>query len=370
MFFILNFYLKFNIKNIHHINVKWYFTGVILDLIVPIFSAFLVALLAIQLIEPVAVEVGLVDKSSLRKVHAGDIPLIGGLSIFISVLAASLLWLPNTLELRMFLIASAMMVFIGALDDKYDISVRIRIVGQVIIASLMIYGVGGYISDLGDLFSYGNVDLGAAGILFTYFSIIVVINAFNMIDGLDGLLGSLSLNTFVSIAILFLMSGNTEYVSYPLIIATATLPYLMFNLGLFKKETKKIFMGDAGSMFIGLSVIWLFTMGTQGEQPSFRPVTALWIAAIPLMDMLAIVIRRISNGKSPFKPDRDHLHHILQRIGFSAKKTLIIISTISVLFSTMGVLSELYNIPSAFMFTLFIGFFILYSLTIKVITRR
>ncbi len=88
-----------------------------------------------------AEEVGLVDKPNERKTHSGHIPLIGGISIFISVLAASLIWLPDTLELRMFLIASAMMVLIGALDDKYDISVRIRIVGQIIIASLMIYGV-------------------------------------------------------------------------------------------------------------------------------------------------------------------------------------------------------------------------------------
>ena len=226
---------------------------------------------AIKFFKPVAIEVGLVDKPSQRKQHDGHIPLIGGISIFLAVLAASLLWLPSTLELRMYLIASAMMVFIGALDDKFDLRVRVRIVGQIIIASLMIYGVGGYISNLGDLFSLGNINLGPVGIVFTYICIIVVINAYNMIDGIDGLIGSLSVNTFTSIALLFLLSGQTDYLSYPLILATATLPYLMFNLGLFKKETKKIFMGDAGSMFVGLSVIWLLTMGTQGEQASFRP---------------------------------------------------------------------------------------------------
>ncbi len=180
------------------------------------------------------------------------------------------------------------------------------------------------------MFGLGDVNLGFIGIFFTYFAIVVAINAFNMIDGIDGLIGCLSLNTFTSIAILFLMSGNTEYVSYPLIIAAAILPYLMYNLGIFKSETKKIFMGDAGSMFIGLSVIWLLCMGTQGDDTSFRPVTALWVCAIPLMDMLAIVVRRVRNGKSPFKPDRDHLHHILQRVGFNPRQTLIIISTSSV----------------------------------------
>jgi UDP-GlcNAc:undecaprenyl-phosphate GlcNAc-1-phosphate transferase len=324
-------------------------------------TAFCFAFLSIKFFKPVAIEVGLVDKPNERKRHAGHIPLIGGISIFMAVLAASLLWLPNTLELRMYLIASAMMVFIGALDDKFDLRVRIRIVGQIIIASLMIYGIGGYISNLGDLFSFGQIELGPVGIIFTYVAIIVVINAYNMVDGIDGLIGSLSLNTFTSIGVLFLMSGNQGYVTYPLILAAATLPYLVFNLGFFKKYTNKIFMGDAGSMFIGLSVIWLLTMGTQGENASFRPVTALWICAIPLMDMLAIVFRRVRKGKSPFKPDRDHLHHILQRAGLSSRQSLVLITISAVIMSSIGVLGEYFQVPESIQLALFILIFILYN---------
>jgi UDP-GlcNAc:undecaprenyl-phosphate GlcNAc-1-phosphate transferase len=330
-------------------------------MIITALTAFCFALIAIKVFKPIAIDVGLVDKPNARKHHDGQVPLIGGISIFAAVLAASLIWLPNTLELRMYLVASAMMVFIGALDDKYDLKVRIRIVGQIIIASLMIYGVGGYISNLGDLFSFGDIELGPVGIIFTYFAIIVVINAYNMVDGIDGLIGSLSLNTFTAIAILFLISGNTGYLSYPLILATATLPYLMFNLGFFKSYSKKIFMGDAGSMFIGLSVIWLLTIGTQGESASFRPVTALWICAIPLMDMLAIVIRRYRKGKSPFKPDRDHLHHILQRAGLSSRQTLVVISVASAIMSLLGVLGEYFQVPESILLALFVLMFILYN---------
>ncbi|WP_077285854.1 UDP-N-acetylglucosamine--undecaprenyl-phosphate N-acetylglucosaminephosphotransferase [Cognaticolwellia aestuarii] len=330
-------------------------------MVIAAITAFCFAFLAIKLFKPIAIDVGLVDKPNARKRHQGQVPLIGGISIFVAVLAASLLWLPNTLELRMYLIASAMMVFIGALDDKFDLKVRIRIVGQIIIASLMIYGVGGYISNLGDLFSFGNIELGPVGIVFTYFAIIVVINAYNMVDGIDGLIGSLSLNTFTAIAVLFLMSGNQGYLSYPLILATATLPYLMFNLGYFKMYSKKIFMGDAGSMFIGLSVIWLLTIGTQGENASFRPVTALWICAIPLMDMLAIVMRRYRKGKSPFKPDRDHLHHILQRAGLSSRQTLVVITVSSVFMSIFGVLGEYFQVAESFQLILFVLIFALYN---------
>tara|TARA_B110000211_G_C14092689_1_gene560149 strand:- start:10164 stop:11192 length:1029 start_codon:yes stop_codon:yes gene_type:complete len=330
-------------------------------MIIAALTSFFFAFIAIKLFKPIAVDVGLVDKPNARKRHQGQVPLIGGISIFVAVLAASMLWLPNTLELRMYLIASAMMVFIGALDDKYDLRVRIRIVGQIIIASLMIYGVGGYISNLGNLFGLGDIELGPIGIVFTYFAIIVVINAYNMVDGIDGLIGSLSLNTFTAIAILFLMNGNQGYLTYPLILATATLPYLIFNLGYFKKYSKKIFMGDAGSMFIGLSVIWLLTIGTQGDNASFRPVTALWICAIPLMDMLAIVMRRYRKGKSPFKPDRDHLHHILQRAGLSSRQTLIVISIASVAMSLIGVLGEYFQVPESIQLVSFVVIFILYN---------
>jgi len=339
-----------------------------MEVFISTFTAFCFAFIAIKFFKPVAIEVGLVDKPSERKLHAGHIPLIGGISIFIAVLMASLLWLPYTLEFRMYLIASAMMVFIGALDDKFDLKVRIRIIGQLIVASLMIYGVGGYISNLGDLFGLGDVTLGPIGIIFTYVGIIVVINAFNMVDGIDGLIGSLSINTFSSVAILFIISGQTDYVSYPLILATATIPYLFFNLGLSKK-VKKIFMGDAGSMFIGLSVIWLLTMGTQNEQASFRPVTALWICAIPLMDMLALVVRRYKNGKSPFKPDRDHLHHILQRVGYNTRQALVIISTCAVAMSVIGLAGEYFKVPEVIMLTGFIFMFICYVLGIRKITK-
>ncbi|SEK47378.1 UDP-GlcNAc:undecaprenyl-phosphate GlcNAc-1-phosphate transferase [Colwellia chukchiensis] len=338
-------------------------------MIITVFTAFFIAFMAIKLFKPIAIDVGLVDKPNARKLHEGQIPLIGGISIFAAVLAASLLWLPDTLELRMYLIASAMMVFIGALDDKYDLKVRIRIIGQIIIASLMIYGVGGYISNLGNLFNSGNIELGPFGIIFTYVAIIVVINAYNMVDGIDGLIGSLSLNTFTAIALLFLMEEQMQYLSYPLILVTATLPYLMFNMGFFNKKTKKIFMGDAGSMFIGLSVIWLLSMGTQGDNASFRPVTALWICAVPLMDMLAIVIRRYRKGKSPFKPDRDHLHHILMRIGFNSKQTLGIITVLAAFMSLLGILGEVYLVPEYIMFTMFLLSFAVYSLVIKNISK-
>jgi UDP-GlcNAc:undecaprenyl-phosphate GlcNAc-1-phosphate transferase len=182
-----------------------------------------------------------------------------------------------------------------------------------------------------------------------------------MVDCIDGLVGNLIFQYLTAIAILFLISGNIRFLIYPLILATATLPYLMFNLVFSKSYSKKIFMGDAGSMFIGLSVIWLLTIGTQGESATFRPVITLWICAIPLMNMLAIVMRRYRKGKSPFKPDREHLHHILQRVGLSARQTLVFISIAAALMSILGVLGEYFQLPESIVLALFVLMFILYN---------
>ena len=331
----------------------------------PALTAFLFAFIAIKVMKPIALEVGLVDAPSDRKKHSGNVPLIGGISIFLAVLAATAIWMPNTQELRLYLIASAMMVFIGAVDDKYDLSVGVRLVGQLIIASLMIYGVGAYIQDLGNIFGLGTLDLGWFGIPFTYFAIIVAINAFNMIDGIDGLLGSLSINTFTALAILFIYHGQDGFINYALILATAILPYLLFNLGIPLKNTKKIFMGDAGAMFIGLSVVWLLSEGSQGATRSFSAVTALWITAVPLMDMLAIVIRRLRKGHSPLKPDRDHIHHILLRLGYNQSQALVIISVLSVFLSGIGIVGEVYSVPQGLMFALFLAMFGLYHYILR-----
>jgi len=328
-------------------------------------TAFFSSLLSIKLVKPVATRWELVDKPNERKQHSGNIPLIGGIATFLGVMISIFLWLPYSQQLNLYVIASALMVFIGALDDRYDLSVRVRIVAQILIASIMIFGAGIYIDSLGDVLGMGNVDIYGLGTVFTLVAVIGAINAFNMVDGIDGLIGGLAINSFASMAILFFVGGKPEIGVFPMIIVMAICPYLLFNLGILGNNFKKIFMGDAGSMFIGFSVIWLLVLGTQGETAVFRPVTALWLIAIPLMDMAAIMFRRIKKGSSPFKPDRDHLHHIFMRSGFSSKQALIILSLLGVLLSTIGVLGEIYSVPEWIMFTGFLCLFLIYSYLIQ-----
>ncbi|WP_105258035.1 UDP-N-acetylglucosamine--undecaprenyl-phosphate N-acetylglucosaminephosphotransferase [Pseudoalteromonas sp. T1lg88] len=329
-----------------------------------LFVALLTTLIVIPILKPLAIKAGLVDLPNARKHHEGAVPLIGGIAIFLGTLTAALIAFPNDATIRLFLLSAALIVFLGMLDDKQDLPVRTRIVAQILIGGILVYGAGHYIHNLGNLFYFGDIELGVIGTVFTIVAVIAAINAFNMTDGIDGLAGSLALNSFTAIAVLFYLSGNREQAMLPVIIAFSVVPFLLFNLSLLPGKARKIFMGDAGSMFIGLSVIWMLTLGTQGDNPSFRPVTALWIIAIPLMDMVAIVFRRIKKGQSPFKPDREHLHHIFMRAGMTSKGALAVICSASIFLAAIGIICEYHQVAESVMFFGFLALFAVYNYAI------
>ncbi|WP_462170293.1 UDP-N-acetylglucosamine--undecaprenyl-phosphate N-acetylglucosaminephosphotransferase [Pseudoalteromonas xiamenensis] len=329
-------------------------------MIIAIF-AFISSYLAILAIKPVAVRAGLVDLPNQRKKHVGAIPLIGGVSIFIAVFSTALVFFPLEKALLTYLVCAGAIVLLGVIDDYRELGVRVRLFVQTIIALVMIWGAENTISELGNLFALGNVSLGYFGVVFTVVAVVAAINAFNMIDGIDGLAGSMSLVTFTSIFILMVFNGDTQWSLLALVIMSTMLPYLAFNLGLRGHQNKKIFMGDAGSMFVGLSVIWLLMHATQAPNNKvFNPVTALWIIAVPLMDMVAIIIRRIRKGQSPFKPDRDHLHHVFMRIGFSSRRALVSIVMFSIFLAGIGIVGDILGVSEWIMLAGFIFIFMGY----------
>lgn len=335
-------------------------------------TAFINSFAAIVLLRPLAIKIGLVDKPTVRKAHIGDIPLIGGVSVYIGLLVASiqvLIFSPqHTEQLITYLLASFLMVVTGALDDRFDLSVRVRIVVQVVIASIMMIVAGDAIFSLGNLLSFGEISLWYFAYPFTILAVLAAINAYNMVDGIDGLIGGISISTFISLSILFFLSGDLSEALFCLLCVAVLTPYLIYNLQLFDFASKKVFMGDAGSMFIGFTVVWLLAIGSQAhssgltsETSSFTPVVALWVAALPVMDMIAIMMRRIKKGVSPFKPDRDHLHHIFMRAGFSSRETLVIITLFSLMFSFIGVVTTVYAVPDWIQLIAFVALFLVYK---------
>ena len=330
-----------------------------MDYFSPIVFCFMVSFMAIKISKPLAVRFGLVDLPNERKFHKGAIPLVGGVGIYLGVLIASMIYFQDNQVFHIYLISAALILFLGVLDDKYDLSVGLRLVAQIIVASMMIFGAKFYLHSLGFIFGFFELKLGYLGILVTIVAVIGAINAFNMVDGIDGLAGMLSLVSFFVLSLLF-YRANSDWYLLPLLFMAAICAYLVFNLSLLT-SLGKIFMGDAGSMLIGLTIVWLLVIGTSPEVNAFKPVTALYIIAIPLMDMAAIMYRRVKKGVSPFQPDRNHLHHIFQRAGLSRRQTLGLITFLACVWGSIGFIAEAYMFPEWLMFAIFIVMFLAYA---------
>lgn len=329
---------------------------------------FIGAFIALFLARKTAIKVGLVDKPNTRKNHDGHIPLVGGVSLYFSLWLLYALhpsWLP---EFPLYMVCASVLFFVGILDDRFDLPVLPRIILQAAVAGLMIY-FDLFISTAGNiLFGYGLM-LGLAGYLITVFAVWGAINAFNMVDGMDGLLATLSSVTFGALALMFHLGGNNALALWSLCILVASVPYLLLNLELIWGKKFKVFMGDAGSTLVGFTVIWLLILATQGATAVMRPVTALWFIAVPLMDMAVIIIRRIRRGDSPFKPDNEHCHHILMRAGLSNVQALGVIGCMALAFAAFGMLGERAGFSESVMLSLFLLVFIGYFWSITRVWR-
>ncbi|MFC0180453.1 UDP-N-acetylglucosamine--undecaprenyl-phosphate N-acetylglucosaminephosphotransferase [Thorsellia kenyensis] len=343
---------------------------------------FLFSLAFLFLARKVAKKIGLVDKPNFRKKHLGVIPLVGGISIYASLVYLFFVseFFRQIPDIRIYLLLAGLLVLVGAIDDRFDISVKLRATVQAFVAVCMIYFAGLSLMTFGSLLGSFEVKLGFIGYLLTLFAVWGAINAFNMVDGIDGLLGGLSCVTFAALALVFsLAPGNPHYTLWALAMIVATIPYILLNLGLLGRKFK-VFMGDAGSTLIGFTAIWMLLVASQpfaNIEPAqccqlktfISPVTALWFIAIPLMDMIAIMYRRIKKGLSPFSADRQHIHHLMLRAGFSSRQAFVLITLSAALLAVIGIIGQLLisymKMPEWIMLILFLFFFSLYGYCIK-----
>jgi len=331
--------------------------------------AIFFSVVTLSILRPFARKVRLVDVPNHRKAHKGAVPLIGGLSAFAGLLIAWLTSMPLTQGFGIYLLCSLMLVMLGAIDDAKGIPAQFRLWAQVALGALLSYGSGVYLTSFGNVLGVGDLSLGWLGPAVTVAAVIGATNAYNMLDGMDGLAGSMSLVTLGALALLFAATpGFHIELALAVTIIMSLLPYLAANLRL-PLFRSRIFMGDAGSMFIGFSIVWLLVNGAQPDTGALRPVTALWICAIPLMDMVAIMIRRARKGQSVMVPDRDHLHHIFLRAGFADRQALLVITVLAALLACVGILGDAFQVPEWLMFGLFILVFGCYSWAIGHVWR-
>ncbi|CAE1147095.1 UDP-N-acetylglucosamine--undecaprenyl-phosphate N-acetylglucosaminephosphotransferase [Serratia sp. JUb9] len=323
---------------------------------------FFLALLLMAIARGVALKLALVDKPSARKQHQGHIPLCGGIAIYLSVALFSL-WQPDGVpHMAVYLCCVTALLLLGVLDDRFELSVAPRMAVQGGLALVMMLAAGMRLSSLGSLWGGEALQLGYGALLVTPLAVWGAINAYNMVDGIDGQLGIQSCVTLAGLAVLFALGGRLDTAFWCLSLIVTLAAYLLFNLGFFGRRNR-IFMGDAGSMVMGFTVLWLLLSATQGDGAVMRPVGALWLIAMPLMDMVSVMLRRIARRQSPFRAGRDHLHHILMRRGLSARQALAVSGLLALALAVVGLSGELMAWQESLMLAAFMlcsgGYFLL-----------
>ncbi|TXH28897.1 MAG: undecaprenyl/decaprenyl-phosphate alpha-N-acetylglucosaminyl 1-phosphate transferase [Cyclobacteriaceae bacterium] len=300
--------------------------------LIPFVESLLLSVFIIPFIRWAAGFVGLIDKPNHRKVHIQPTPLAGGISI---ALAAAIILtfgaainLVNTQDMT-WIIGSIIMLVIGALDDRFNIKPVYRLIVQLGCAAA-VAGAGIRITSL-----YGIAGIHDLPITIQYIVTIVVIagvvNAYNLMDGIDGLLGSLTLIGSVTLGMISWSLSQYQLTVFFAVLSGAIIGFLHFNLG-----TKKIFMGDAGSLMLGFilvtTAIKLLSVPHTSDNinQSQLPLVLAGLFLVPVFDSLRVYHARINRGLSPFHADKTHLHHLLLTMGASHKRATLMIVTLTV----------------------------------------
>jgi UDP-N-acetylmuramyl pentapeptide phosphotransferase/UDP-N-acetylglucosamine-1-phosphate transferase len=310
-----------------------------LDVLLTGSVSFVITFLAIPVIMKIAEEKKLFDVPDARKLHKRPISSLGGVGIFGGFFLAALLFVSNKTnpEFQYFFAAATIIFFLGLKDDIIILTATKKLVGQVLAAAIIIHLAGLRITSMHGLFGIGELPhLFSVGL--TYATIVLVINAFNLIDGVDGLAGMLGLLTMSVFGTYFLAVDMTAYAVLAFSLAGSLFAFLIFNY-----NPAKIFMGDCGSLLLGLInailVVKFIAVADSGSVPfpiESCVAVGISILAVPLMDTLRVFSIRIFKGRSPFSPDRNHIHHLLLDRGLTHKYVTLFCLLLNIFFITLA----------------------------------
>lgn len=279
-------------------------------------TAFALCAVLIPLSLPLARRLKLLDHPAGLKQHNVATPVTGGAIIFIAMLLAGLLFDRDpSLLVGAFFLGAVLIVVVGLLDDRWDLHWSWRLATQILAACVMVIA-GVQAEQLHDVFGLQDVYLGLIAIPFTIFIVVGLINAVNMIDGVDGLAGGQALVSLVLLSAFALYAGDVLAAERMLTVAAALIGFLLWNAHFPWQPQARVFLGDAGSMLIGFVIAWYAVALTQNPAHPISPVLGPWTIAIPLIDCVTLMFRRLRQGRSPFSGGRDHLHHMLLDAGF------------------------------------------------------
>jgi UDP-GlcNAc:undecaprenyl-phosphate GlcNAc-1-phosphate transferase len=319
-----------------------------LQLIPAIAIAFAVTTTFMIALRPVAKSVNLVDRPGGRKSHVGEVPIIGGIAMFAGILAGLALLDGFTIVPLSVLFASLLLVLIGTVDDKYSLPASVRFVAQISAVLIMVYGAKLPLTEIGDPFGTGIINMGRFTLVFTMLVTLTMINAYNLIDGVDGLAGSLALIVMLAIAAVGGLGAESSAIA--LTVAAAIVGFLIFNFPVTWNQSTRSFMGDSGSTFLGFTIVWITLGVSQGSERLISPVHCLWFASIPIFDCLTCFIRRALAGKSPLTPGQDHFHHMLKRGGMGVRRILGVLTGLQLFYAIAALTAHFAGVPDVAMF--------------------
>lgn len=309
------------------------------------YTALFLSLLFVPLSKKIAIHFGAVDRPDRRKVHEQLTPRLGGIGIVAGLLPSLVLFFyPFDRILTGFLLGAVIVFLTGLLDDIYNFRPLLKFAGQVLAASIFVLVSDQSLNSVGDLLGTGPIEFGGLAGPVTVFCLVGLINAFNLSDGLDGLAGGLALVAGISIGALAYQCGAWQVLAVVVAFQGAVLGFLRFNT-----YPAKLFMGDCGSLLIGyvLATVAVMLVSHRPDIPGL-PITVATILALPIVDTLLVMSRRVWHGHSPFLPDKTHLHHRLLYLGLPHAAVVPILYSVMALFGLVAIAQR--NLPEYWQF--------------------
>jgi UDP-GlcNAc:undecaprenyl-phosphate/decaprenyl-phosphate GlcNAc-1-phosphate transferase len=304
------------------------------------FVCALVCFVAIVGLRRAAFRIGLVDSPGGRKRHGDVVPLLGGVSIILSLVVSMLIvppavWPPGFV--RPLLAATGLIAIAGVLDDLHEISARLKLVFQFSSIAMLTSFAGVSLDDLGAVGLESNLLTGAWAVPFTFVAAIGLMNAVNMVDGVDGLLAGACLITFGFLAyIAKRIPGGLPYYYVISFICVSLSVFLVFNFPR-RGRLHRTFLGDTGSLFLGLMVCWFSVTLSQKPVQAAPPIVFVWLCGVFLLDFLCTTIYRLLRRRNPLTPDRRHLHHLLLRAGLSPRQVCVLLLLVHAAVAILGI---------------------------------
>lgn len=306
--------------------------------ILPLVVSFLIAFIATPIIRKIAIKIGAVDiPKDNRRMHKKPIPFLGGVAIYIATIIGILIFMPLKSSTTIaFILGGSLIMLTGLIDDFIDLSPRKKLLLQVVGAFILVIG-GVTIKTLTYPFTASGsnkvIELSTGfSVLITIFWIVGITNTINLIDGLDGLSAGVTAISSITLMVVAYKLGYKQTVVISGILAGSALGFLPYNF-----NPAKIFMGDAGALFLGYMLSAISIEGVMKSSAAIAVVVPIMILGIPIFDTTFAICRRLAKGQHPMQADKGHLHHRLLRRGYSQRQTVMILYGISMLFGAIAI---------------------------------